>query len=273
MAIISWRELSASGTPTGPTLFIDFDATLLEEYNRAANVTTYPVESGGVLSDHIQPQQRAISLEVFVTDTPIKIDRPEPGNRVNQAKPSTGLISARDLTPALRAHTEPVAGIPSQRLVRGNVERVRKPDQRTAVLLTFPGGVTRVVDIFTVFESLMDKRQPVSVQIFANQEFDNMVITQLTAPRTPENGSGLTFSLDLIEMVPATVQRTQTKKAPRQPAQPKHAPETDSGVIQLKPFNITASPQGSKLERLEAEQRARLAQWDAAVEDAISGGL
>jgi len=249
----------------------DVDATLREEYNRTATVTTDPVGRGGVLADHVQPQQRSLSLEVFGTDTPVKAQQPTPGNRVRQAQQSTGLISIRDLTPALRQHREPVIGLPSQRLIQGNVERVRLPQQRTATLLTFPGGVPRVVDIFSEFEGLMNNRQPTPVNIFPNQHVENMAIKNPTAPRTPDNGSGLTFNIDLIERVAASVQRTKTKSSPRKAAAPKHTPAADSGVIQLEPFNITASPQGSKLERIKAERRAQLAQRDQSGHDARDG--
>jgi hypothetical protein len=270
MTIISWREEQDDGT-LGVVQYLDFDATLLEEYSRAAEVTTYPVETGGSLSDHIQPQQRALSLEVFVSDTPIinRASRQETGDE--RARPATGLISARDLTQHLRDHREPVIGLPSQRLIQGNLQRVRKPGQRSANLLSFAGGVTRVVDVFDELTLLQNSRQVVSVLLFETHTYDNMAITNLSAPRAPDNGSGLTFQIDLIEMVPAEVEKKQPSKSGKKPASKKHAPSSSKGVIQLEAFNITASPETSKLERREAEARAANAQWDQAWEDAKNG--
>ena len=128
MALLSWEipETSARG-------FVEFDAILLEEYTRAAEVSTFTVETGVQYSDHVQPQPRAITLEVFVSDTPTTalLAVGEEGQRAAGAP--AGAQSPLDLGDTLRPYsasdgrpaTQIVAGLPSQRLIQGNVEPER----------------------------------------------------------------------------------------------------------------------------------------------------
>lgn len=52
---------------------VELDVTVREEYAYSARVTTYPVEDGFTLSDHIINDPIRLVLEGIVTDTPIGI--------------------------------------------------------------------------------------------------------------------------------------------------------------------------------------------------------
>lgn len=58
-------------TPNGYVFVIDFDATITETHSQAATATEHPVEVGANVSDHVRAQLAKISLEGFVTNTPI----------------------------------------------------------------------------------------------------------------------------------------------------------------------------------------------------------
>lgn len=51
---------------------LTLDATLTESHEYRSQVTAFPVESGVTISDHIRNEPERISLEGFVTNSPVK---------------------------------------------------------------------------------------------------------------------------------------------------------------------------------------------------------
>lgn len=220
MALLTWRERNTKGEEFGPVWYLDFDATMLEEFTRSAEVTQFPVENGAVLTDHYQPQPRAITLEVQVSDTPNRPDVLLDGKQ-NAAKRPFGIERAKHLD--LKINRAPVTGISGVRIIQGNVARF--PKKRTASVLVFDGEVTRTVDVFQVLDGLMTTAQLVNVLLFQDVEYDNMVITNIRTPRDAQSGSTLSFTLDLLQITFAT---TETGAAPA-PTEKKHKPKQDGG--------------------------------------------
>lgn len=65
---------SAINNNLQPTLnIITFDTMLTEEHRYSSRVTSYPVESGTIVSDHILNLPDTIILSGFITDTPLNI--------------------------------------------------------------------------------------------------------------------------------------------------------------------------------------------------------
>jgi hypothetical protein len=52
---------------------IDPDATTREEYTWPAEVTSHPVERGTDLGDHLRPGSLMVSLELLITDKPLRV--------------------------------------------------------------------------------------------------------------------------------------------------------------------------------------------------------
>lgn len=52
---------------------IDLDVTISEQHNYSSRVTSYPVENGTILSDHIINEPDRLVLQTLVTDTPLSI--------------------------------------------------------------------------------------------------------------------------------------------------------------------------------------------------------
>jgi hypothetical protein len=167
MALLTWRDRNTRGLEIGPLWYLDFDATLLEEFTRSADITTFPIESGAVLSDHHQPQPRAITLEVMVSDTPVKPPNTLPGKTSAAPQP---------------------------------------PGFSLGPILYFAGRVTRVVDTFDVLDGLLDNSILVNIVLFGDQEYKNMVISNMRAPRTAEDGTSLTFTVDFLQVAFATTE-------------------------------------------------------------------
>lgn len=250
MALLTWRQLNDKGDPFGPTLFLDFEATLQEEYTRAAEVVTFPVESGALFTDHYQPQPRAITLEVFVSNTPIVEKISVDGATDSTANPG-GFRGPKALD--LPVNRAPVAGLAGQRLIQGNASRF--PKKRTVEVLQFNGLVTRRIDVFTVLDLLMGAAQPVTILIFGEIELDNFVITNVRAPRTAADGSSQTFTIDLQQI---TVSDSSVTTANDDPSEPRHKPRNDKGGQQARDLQAS-SEEAAQLARIQANLDPSLA--------------
>jgi hypothetical protein len=239
MSLLTWRD-TVDGQPSGPVWYLEFDATILEEFNRAADVTIYPVETGAVLADHYQPQPRAITVAGVVTNTPIMNRTPLEGkeDKVPGALGFTALKQIQSAAAAQRAEgivTGPVISLPGQRLIRGNIERVRLPIPKTAMLFQFGGDVSRVADVFLVIDDLMQGRIPVNVLMFDELEFTNMMITNHRAPRLAGTAGSLEFTLNLLQVstadtAPAGTTSGEVRK------ETKHRPAKDNGKSNPRPL-------------------------------------
>ena len=217
MSLITWRARDADGQPTGPTSYMEFDATTLEEFTRAADVTLYPIETGALLSDHYQVQPRAIVLTGVVSNAPLPPPAKLEGKR-NAAPTAIGGVGPMRLDiPVMQKVTGPVGvprpivlGLPSRRLIRGNVERARSAIPQFASVLQFFDDVHRMTDVFEVIDGLMQERVPVNVLMYDTLEFTNMMITNHRAPRKAGSGGSLEFTINLIQISSADSQETVT---------------------------------------------------------------
>ena len=52
---------------------VELDVTLREDHNYSSRVTTYPIEDGSILTDHIINDPTTLTLEGIITDTPLSI--------------------------------------------------------------------------------------------------------------------------------------------------------------------------------------------------------
>jgi hypothetical protein len=239
MSLLTWRD-TVDGQPSGPVWYLEFDATLLEEFSRSADVTIYPVETGAVLADHYQPQPRAITVTGVVSNTPIQNRTPLEGkqDKVPGALGFTALKQLQSAAAAQRAEgivTGPVVSLPGRRLIRGNVERSRMSIPQTAMLFQFGGDVTRIADVFLVIDDLMQERIPVNVLMFDELEFTNMMITNHRAPHVAGAAGSVEFTLNLLQVSTADTASGGTTAAEVR-KEPKHKSNKDNGKGNGKPL-------------------------------------
>ena len=222
MAYLTWKtgeanKTSASdtfeeenaGAGATPQQSMEFDATLLEDYTRAAEATEFPVEDGANVTDHLQPKQAVITLRVFVSDTPTQVP--------TTFADSTGSIRSTELD--LPKYPPQTFSLPtSGRFYRNLSDQARVlipnkgakgPGASRANVLVFDGRLNRVVNIFEELNRHMTEKTPLSVILGASQvigesnsvyTFDTMMITNINAPRTAADGSGMVFTLDLLQI-------------------------------------------------------------------------
>jgi len=249
MSLITFRDKNTSGTPVGPTWYLNFDALTVEELTRSAEVTQYPVETGATLSDHYQPMPREISMTGVVSDTPSGPWTNLEGMQNAAAPPA---MVSRPLR--IQVQPDPVrtgpAGVlrpistsflPGRRVIQSNVERARLYIPRFAITLQQADGsldsegnrsplrttVTRIAGFTTILDGLMETRTMVDVVLQTGGEYKNMMITDLRAPRVAGSGGSVAFSIDMREIVLASPV-TETKQAQVR-EEPRHKPKTVKG--------------------------------------------
>jgi hypothetical protein len=239
MSLLTWRDRDKNGAEIGPAFYLEFDVTTLEEFSRVAEVTTYPVETGAVLSDHYQPQPRAITIVGVVTNTPVKATSAFQQMQ-NAAPPPIGVVAPKRLDPPTprrgpvgipRPITTTV--LPSRRLIESNIERARLYLPQWATVLQFDGPVTRTIDVFRVIDGLMERRILLNVLILEHLEFNDMMIINHRAPRAAGTGGSVEFTIDLIQI--KSVESVITKAQAQTQRDDKHKPRKDKGKKNPKP--------------------------------------
>jgi hypothetical protein len=179
--------LSWKGTDTSEGGSLEFDVTLMSSITKRATPTSLPVERGANVSDHVREELDSVSLEVFVSNSPIS-----PKNNVNPAD-TRGFLNAVVMDVA--TYTPPLNSL--SRLISkiGSLFSGPKPKPK-ALLLSFPSEFSAPTETFDVLTQLLEEKRLVNV--FARDWIaDDMVITSVTNPQTFEEGDGAKISIEL----------------------------------------------------------------------------
>lgn len=225
MSILRWKD--------GIDWWIRLDAVTLEEFARDAEVSTYPVETGAILSDHYQPQPRRISLTGVVSDTPSGPNWTNigsgAGTRAEKApqplmRPARvqGGVNRENLGRGASGVLRPISTtvLPSRRLVRANIERARLFAPVWVNVLRAAEGepVNRITNFILAVDQLIERRVPVTAVISGGIEFKDMMITDYSAPRVSGSGGSVRVRLELQQIIAAdpaeTVKAAQTRADP-----------------------------------------------------------
>ena len=154
---------------------IELDCTISETHEGAVDVTEFPVEDGFDITDHARPRAETVSLEAFVSNTPIPFNSEQADVSLAQYPYSRGVVAwnsksqllmeqAGEVDPATRAYNE--------------VLRIKNAGE-----------------LVTLTTSL--------------RTYEDMLITNVSVPRSAAVGNGLQFTVSLKELrvVNAQVER------------------------------------------------------------------
>lgn len=172
----------------GALVFIEVDATVREEHFGATTVTEYHVERGSDVADHARPENRRITCDVVVTDTPIKVPATNRG----------GIDGAVLVTPI---ETRSITHLPHILPGIGIVETFLPQRSQTTMVevLNFVGTMRRVQSVFNELDLLRDSATLVNIST-PLCEYHDLVIRTLSAPRGPADGSSITFTFTATEI-------------------------------------------------------------------------
>lgn len=153
-----------------------FDVVTQEIHTMKNSITEHPVEKGANVTDHVRAEVDNITLDVFVSNSPIKrIERLHQGDE-------SGDTSTLDL---------------------GN--------GRSASVYTQDNPVDNVSEMFRALRALRDTAELVHV-ITPLWDYADMVIREVSVPRTSAEGNGAKMTIDLkqvrlveVRLVPAPI--------------------------------------------------------------------
>lgn len=185
-------------TEGGEIKFIVVDATLRELHSHSAVATSHPVEQGAPISDHVKPDQDLLSVEVYVTNTPII------SPNVDGANGDQGSNSLR-----VETKTQTKGAKVSREGQVTNAEYEGKTVQASAGVLKFPAPFDRVVSVYEVLARLCKEGVEVTV-VTSLRQWDSMLISSVSAPGSPH---AVTFSVDFQEVRFADTENVGTPEA------------------------------------------------------------
>lgn len=254
----------------GQTDFIAFDVVTNETHEATVDVTEFPVEEGTDVADNARPAPERITVEGYVSLKPMASN---PGVDFIGSFRSVGLpikrvaqqgsaqikieSASRKLTANLLGLERVLAGVlnPAPKSYQGRAPIKIVDDQVHARLFGFDTFTNRCRQVAEKLEFCRLNAVRIRVETTL-RDYDDMVIEREAEPRTPEDGGGVTFQIDLKRI--RTV-RSQTVDAPK-PAEARGA---------------ARESKGSKAGEKDANQdgkRAKLKSALAASADALTGG-
>jgi hypothetical protein len=160
------------------------DAVVNETHNLNADVTQYEVESGAVISDHVQIKPVQLTIEGIISETPISF--------VSTALTAGATALGTELGKRygnIAAGVGTFAGASLSGLITS------KPTAQ---------------DVFKVLKNLFEKKEPFTV-VTGLTVYDNMIITSLSIPRNAATGKALRFTATLQQI---KIVETQTVPIP-----------------------------------------------------------
>jgi hypothetical protein len=214
---------------SGQSLIVTFDLVVSEGHESTSEVTEHPVERGSNIADHVRQNPQGLTLELYVTNTPIE-------------DLGRGAISILQID--VPTYTPPLAPTPGalfsaaengiNQAIRGN------PGPVKAQVLGFPSPFDRVKE---VHDALLDlwKNGITSSVVTSVMTYDTMVLTRINMPRTEPGGA--TFNLDLKQIRTVT---TASVAAPK-PAEKRGAPSQSKGSQSTRPVGSQDAAKASSL--------------------------
>lgn len=190
----------------GTLRVIAFDATLMDNHEGTAVVSTHPLDINARVANHVRSNPRQVTLEVEVTNTPV---RPLDGNG---AEASLAISKTfRDYSKFASASVSGGGFVPLIGSVGFNAqfspaEQATQSEQLSARTLQFATEFDRVKEVFDALDALRDAGEVVQV-VTRLRTYQEAVIVRVGTPHGPADA--VTFSLTFEEIRRASSQTVQ----------------------------------------------------------------
>jgi hypothetical protein len=229
-AFIGWGD--PVNDPAGNLGELHFDVILSESHELTTLVTEHSVEQGSAIVDHVRPNPDKVTLEVFVSNTPIyssdgtvgalTLDVPQPGPTDKDGNPDNRFLAGG--TTALLDKGLQLIG-----LQKG------LPTQVTANVLRFQGPTDYVRNCYAKLRLLRDSATLLRLTT-PRADYDNMIIETVTMHRDKSTGTSANFTLNFrqINIVTSRVVAAPIPSVPAAaPVQPNGKKDTANANVPL----------------------------------------
>ncbi len=177
--VLNWED------DAGATVALIFDCDMQESHSTSNIVTEHPVEEGADIADHVRPQLKRYTVEGYVTDSPT-ISQPDVVNRASFEQIELQLPT-KGLQPNLGS------------LVSAGLDAIGGGSAPKVTMLRFDSFESRKRAALELLEDAADNARLIRV-ITPMREYENMVIEGLDTTRSPDDGTGATFTVSLKEI-------------------------------------------------------------------------
>lgn len=170
--------------------FLKLDASISENHNRSAQVTDNEIEDGSEVSDHVKLDPESLTMEGMVSDAPVSV---------------LGLgVSEGDILGAAKDFINGDKSAFSNLADSFTSQFKSKSSASTEDLVKRANRTPK--EAWKYLNELWKNRQPFSI-VTSLDRYENMIITNLSAPRTAKNGNSLMFTATLrkISIVKSSV--------------------------------------------------------------------
>lgn len=183
--------------PAGAVGQLHFDAVLSEDHERTTLVTDHNVEQGINIVDHVRPNPDRLTLEVFISETPVEsndfqllslvLDLPQPDGGGNVFGQAPGVISG---------------GFP--------------PQQISATTYQTSNDFHYVQDAYNQLTTLRDTATLLSIAT-PKQFYSNMILETIRLRRDPRSGTSGYFTLEFrqIRVISSSIVAAPIPSVPR----------------------------------------------------------
>lgn len=180
-----------------------FDLVTQEQHHLKTEATSFPVEEGVDITDHVRPEVDRVSLQTFVSNTPI-IEVIETSGKVKHTGKLLGVQVAtlQSRTLDVKAYEPPLAPTPGSVLnaltsAIGNLLTGRK--EYKASVLAFTKEFDNIQEVYDTLRKIRTDSQRVSV-VTSTRTYANMILEDINMTRSADTGTGATFSVDCKEI-------------------------------------------------------------------------
>jgi hypothetical protein len=168
---------------------LHFDVVTSETQEQNVTATEHPVEDGANVADHIRRELDRVSLEVFVSNTPIA----DVNNR-------GGKVATVPIT--IEKYKAPLAPTPGAvfNAVGSAISGLfAGKEEYNAQVFRFPDDFDAVAETLATLEQIRDDASLVTVTTSA-RDYENMLLESVSLNKTARTGTGATFTLMFREM-------------------------------------------------------------------------
>lgn len=213
---LTWQDPS-----TNELIPLEFDVVTTQSYEAAMAVTAHPVEKGAPIVDHARAEPIHLSLEAFVSDTPL------PSNLTDEERKEWDVLPTK-LDYSGANEPKPVALLTPGGLTQAAVSLVasgpRLPESEN-VFRSKNGTSNRGRRVFERLEFVRTNRLLVAVNTWVGT-LENMLISSIGLERSMETVGGFAFQIELTQV---RIVSSQFVKAPK-PKEPRAAPVVNKGA-------------------------------------------
>lgn len=200
----------------GATKILWFDVVTEENHHLKAEITEHPVEEGINVTDNVRPEPDVVTLTCFISNAPIKVAR----EVQTEVKKEGKLIGAQAGTIQfgqkleVKTYDPPLAPTPGSlinALTSAISNLLKGKKEWKANIIKFDKDFDNVQDVYFALKELRDTAQRIEA-ITSVRSYKDMVVQDVTMPRTSEHGTGASVTIQLKEI---RVVSTIKVKAPK----------------------------------------------------------